>query len=71
MDAITEQDNTMYSLLSTESKKIADKFIAFLFETQEAELNDETIQVLRDCREGKNMVGPFEDVKELMKSLNA
>lgn len=71
MNTITERENTMYALLSAESKKIADKFIAFLFETQNTEFNEETIQTLKDCRDGKNMVGPFDDVKELMKSLNA
>jgi len=71
MDAITKQDNSMYSLLSSESKKTVDRFIMFLYETQEYELNEETIQALEDCRTGKNIEGPFSSVEELMRSLHA
>ena len=71
MNIITEQENSMYSLLTAESRKTVDRFIAFLFETQKSEFNEETIQTLKDCREGKNMVGPFENVEDLMRSLHA
>lgn len=71
MDVITEKDNSMYSLLTEDSKKTVDRFISFLFASQEPQLNDETRKVLDDCMQGKNLVGPFDNTDDLMRALNA
>jgi DNA-damage-inducible protein J len=34
-------------------------------------LNDETVQAMIDAREGRNLVGPFDTVEEMMASLEA
>lgn len=68
--AIAEQESSKYALLTEESRKVVDWFIAFLYE-KEAELNDETKKALSDSRNRKNLVGPFESVDDLMRSLNA
>jgi DNA-damage-inducible protein J len=33
--------------------------------------NEETLQAMKDVEEGKNLIGPFYSVKELMEALNA
>lgn len=33
--------------------------------------NEETLQAMKDVEEGKNLIGPFKSVKEVMDSLNA
>ncbi len=71
MNVISDRENSMYALLTEESKRTVDRFITFLFETQEPQFNEETVQTLEECKEGKNLVGPFDNVDDLMRSLNA
>lgn len=69
MAVVTEKENSMYSLLSDESKKAVDLFVAFLLQNQESAAQD-TLCVLKECLEGKNLVGPFTSVDDLMRDLN-
>ncbi len=44
---------------------------AIPFELKADVPNDETLAAIRDVREGKNLLGPFNTVEELMEALNA
>ncbi len=44
---------------------------AIPFELKTDVPNDETLAAIRDVREGKNLLGPFNTVEELMEALNA
>lgn len=69
MAVVLEQENSMYSLLTDEGKKAADLFIAFLLESQGT--SQDVLSVLKECREGRNLTGPFDNVDDLMRELNA
>lgn len=68
MAVVLEQENSMYSLLTEEGKRAADLFIAFLLESQ---VSQDVLSVLKECREGRNLTGPFDNVVDLMRDLNA
>ncbi|MGP1532944.1 MAG: hypothetical protein ACTTJF_02625 [Campylobacter sp.] len=38
---------------------------------EENEPNETTLQTIKDTEEGKNLVGPFNGVEDVMKALNA
>ena len=38
---------------------------------EENEPNETTLQTIKDTEEGKNLVGPFNSVEDVMKALNA
>jgi hypothetical protein len=38
---------------------------------EENEPNETTLQAIKDTEEGKNLVGPFNSVEDVMKALNA
>ena len=38
---------------------------------EEDEPNETTLQTIKDTEEGKNLVGPFNGVKDVMRALNA
>jgi len=42
-----------------------------IIEHTKEEFNEETVQALKECRDGENMVGPFDDIIELLESLKA
>lgn len=37
---------------------------------EEYEPNEETLKAIKDIEEGKNLIGPFNNVDDLMKALN-
>ena len=41
------------------------------FELSLNSLNKQTLSAIRETEEGKNLVGPFDNVEELLESLNA
>lgn len=37
---------------------------------EEYEPNEETLKAIKDIEEGKNLIGPFNNIDDLMKALN-
>lgn len=56
--------NKMFYLLSEASQIAVNDFIEFLYNKE-----NETEQVIKEAFEGKNLVGPFDTVEELMRDL--
>lgn len=71
MQMITPQDNSMYALLTDESKRTVDAVIEFLYSKQENIVNEETARAIEDVNNRVGMIGPFESIEDLMVSLDA
>lgn len=59
-------ENKMFSLLSEPSQIAVNDFIEFLYNKE-----NETERVIKEAFEGKNLVGPFDTVEDLMRDLYA
>ena len=64
--------NSYYSLLDAERKRTANAFIEFLYHQQVEDLSgDETAVVIKKVLNGEELIGPFNSVEEMMRSLDA
>lgn len=64
--------STIYNSLNLERKNMADAFISFLYHQQiEQDEDDETAKVVQSALNGGDLVGPFDSVEEMMRSLDA
>lgn len=75
---IKSQAQRIYSELGVDMTTAINVFLrqsirskGFPFDVNLRTPNNETLQAMHDVNEGKNLVGPFSSVKELMDSLNA
>lgn len=72
MNTITKNDNSIYSLLTNESKRTIDELISLLYSRESADtFNEETEAAMRDTMNRENLTGPFDNIDDFMVSLNA
>lgn len=63
--------NPLFSYLSDKDKEITNKFIDFLYQSNTSnEFNEESLTTINDSLSGRNIVGTFTSIDDLMVALN-